>query len=86
MNNKLTAEQEALLRTTGEIHGMSAKDTEAMLRGMAVMVAEFEVMKHRLVQLGEITNTTPARWVEDNKPIVNVEEAIKAYMMEREGQ
>lgn len=83
MSNKLSPEQEDMLRTTARIHGMSDKDAEAMLRGMAVMIAEYEVMKARLVELEEIYDEVPARWRGSGEPIVDVQEAIRKYMMER---
>jgi len=77
---KLNNEEINLLLATAQINKHTPEQAEAMLRGMAVMIAEFEVLKARLVELGEITNTVPARWIKTNEPIVNLEETIGAHM------
>lgn len=80
MNMKLNEEETALLLATAQIHGMSGEQAQAMLTGMACMVAEHEVMKARLVELEEITDTTPTRWRGSGEPIINLKEVIQKHM------
>ena len=83
---KLNNEQEALLRATAKINGLTIKETENMLEGMAVMIAEHEVMKARLVELEEIYDEVPARWCGSGEPIVDLKKTIKKHMEKVRGK
>lgn len=56
--------------------------SDAMLRAMALYVAEHGAMKQRLVELGEIKNTAPLQW-SNGKPLVDLDQVISDFI-ERE--
>lgn len=55
-----------------------------MLETMALFIAEHEVMKKRLIELGEIKNSAPLRWTADDKPLVDLPEVIEKFIEESE--
>lgn len=83
MYRKLSEQQMDLIRNMARESGMSEKEVSAMLRGMATMIAEHEVMKQRLVELEEIYDEVPARWRATGEPIVNLEETMRRHFEEQ---
>lgn len=61
-----------------------SKPSESMLEALATYVAEHQVMKKRLLELGEIKNCVPLRWSND-EPLVDLPQVISKFIEESEG-
>jgi hypothetical protein len=48
-------------------------------KALAVMIAEHEAFKARLVELGEIYNEVPARWTATGEPCINLTDVIAEH-------
>jgi hypothetical protein len=44
------------------------------LEAMAILIKEHEIMRLRLKELGEITDTLPIKWIESGKTLVDLDE------------
>ncbi len=60
------------------------KTIEAMQKAMAVIIAEHEVMRNRLIELDEIFSGVPLRWCKNGEPIVNLEKTIAEWVRSKE--
>jgi len=50
---------------------------------MALIVAEHEKMRERLIELEEIYEDTPIRWRGSGEPIVKLEEEMESFLKEK---
>jgi len=76
---------EKILAHTAQEAGMDQKTQEGLLKGMAVMIAEYEVMKAMLIELGYVQDTKPPlRWTATGEPLVNLEDVIRKHMKEKD--
>lgn len=81
----MNKESEATLTGVMQEAGMDQKSQDGMLKGMAVMIAEYEAMKAKLVELGVIQDgPPPLKWL-DGQPLVNLEEVIRKHLEGRNG-
>lgn len=56
---------------------------DIVMRAFALIIAEHEVMRKKLTEMGEIHETAPLRWKSDGKPIVSLEKAVNEFMQNK---
>ena len=62
------------------------ENVEKLTVAMAQIIAEHEVMRDKLLELGQINDGIPIRWADSNEPIVDLEKTIAAFMKEKENE
>ena len=50
-----------------------------LMSALAMIIAEHEVMKAKLAEMGEIHDEVPAKWCSTGEPLVNLDEVIHDF-------
>lgn len=56
---------------------------KVLQQSMALIIAEHEKMRERLIELEEIYDDAPIRWRSNGEPIAKLEEEVKAFLKEK---
>lgn len=56
---------------------------QVLQSSMALIIAEHEKMRERLIELEEIYDDAPIRWRSNGEPIAKLDEEVKAFLKEK---
>lgn len=66
-----------------ETNGWTADDMRALQEAMALVVAEHEAMRKRLIELEEVYEDLPVRWRGSGEPIVSLNAEVHKFFKQK---